>query len=73
MLGVSDQANLKAGAGDVGKTDGSSETLILLGVVVLETDLEFDGLGELPLLLILEDGEETFSNLLSGDVLACHR
>lgn len=42
MLGVSDEADLEAGSGDVGEADGSSETLILLGVVVLEADLKFN-------------------------------
>ena len=30
--------------------DGSRETLVLLGIIVLQTDLEFHGLAELPLL-----------------------
>ena len=42
MLGVSDQADLEAGSGDVGEADGSSETLVLLGIVVLEADLELN-------------------------------
>ena len=42
MLGVSDQADLEAWSGDVGETDGSSETLVLLGIVVLEADLKFN-------------------------------
>ena len=40
VLGVSDQADLKAGSGDVGQADGAGETLVLLGVVVLEADLK---------------------------------
>jgi hypothetical protein len=72
MLGVSDQADLQAGAGDVGETDGPSETLVLLGVVVLEADLELDSLGELASLLVLEDGRDGLRNLGVGDVLACH-
>ncbi|RUP47975.1 hypothetical protein BC936DRAFT_145118 [Jimgerdemannia flammicorona] len=32
--------------------DGARETFITLGIVVLETDLELNGLGELPLLLL---------------------
>ena len=31
--------------------DGSRETLVSLGVVVLESDLELNGLDEVPLLL----------------------
>lgn len=37
-------------AWDLWKTDGSRETLISLWVVVLETDLELDGLQEVTLL-----------------------
>ena len=36
--------------GKRGELDGSRETLVTLGVVVLEADLEFDGLEEVPLL-----------------------
>jgi hypothetical protein len=36
--------------GDGGELDGSRETLVTLGVVVLEADLEFDGLDEIALL-----------------------
>ena len=36
--------------GKGGELDGSGETLVTLGVVVLEADLEFDGLEEVPLL-----------------------
>jgi hypothetical protein len=70
VLGITDQANLEAWSGDVGETDGSSETLILLGVVVLKTDLELNGLGELSLLLVLEDGGEALSNLGVSNALA---
>ena len=44
--------NAHVGPGDLGKLDGSGETLVTLGIVVLETDLELDGLEEVPLLLI---------------------
>jgi hypothetical protein len=37
-------------AGDDGETDGSGETLVTLGIIVLEADLEFDGLEEVTLL-----------------------
>lgn len=33
----------------MGQSNGSRESLVTLGVVVLETDLEFDGLDEVPL------------------------
>lgn len=38
------------GTRDRGQLDGAGETLVTLGVVVLETDLELDGLEEVPLL-----------------------
>ena len=37
-------------ARDVGQLDGSRETLVTLRVIVLEADLELDGLEEVPLL-----------------------
>lgn len=47
VLGVAEDADGELGAGDGGEADGARETLVTLGVVVLETDLELDGLGEL--------------------------
>ena len=38
------------GTGNSGELDSSRETLVTLGVVVLEADLELDGLEEVPLL-----------------------
>lgn len=38
------------GAGDGGQLDGARETLITLGVIVLQADLELDGLEEVTLL-----------------------
>eukprot|EP00959_Pyramimonas_sp_CCMP1952_P054279 1135243-Pyramimonas_sp.AAC.1 len=52
MLGISEHAHLQLGTGDIGEGDGAAETLVLLGIVVLETDLELDGLSELALLLL---------------------
>jgi len=49
--GVGENADGHAGSGEVRKLDGSRETLVTLGVVVLETNLELDGLDEVPLLL----------------------
>ena len=48
---ITQNANLQAGTGSVGKTDGSGETLIVLNVVVLQTDLEFDSFSEVALAL----------------------
>lgn len=38
------------GAGDDRETDGSGETLVTLGIIVLEADLELDGFEEVSLL-----------------------
>jgi len=59
VLLISDEANLKSRSGHVGESDGSDETLILLGIVILKTELEFNGLDELTLL-----GD--FSHFLDG-------
>ena len=53
-----DLPDAHAGAGDNGQTDGSGETLITLGIIVLEADLEFDGLEEVPLLRLQRVLEE---------------
>ncbi len=37
-------------AGNLGKADGSRETLVTLRIIVLEADLELDGLEEVSLL-----------------------
>lgn len=41
-----------------------------MGIVVLKTDLQFDGLSEFSGLLILEDGLDALLNLGVCDVLA---
>jgi len=41
---VTENADGHSRAGDLGKLDRAGETLITLGIVVLEADLEFDGL-----------------------------
>lgn len=40
------------GTGDAGQLDGARETLITLGVIVLQTDLKLNGLEEVTLLLV---------------------
>lgn len=42
-----------AGAGDGRQLDGARETLVTLGVIVLQTDLKLDGLEEVTLLLVV--------------------
>jgi len=50
---VTENADGHVGAGNAGQLDGTRETLVTLGIVVLETDLELDGLQEVALLLIV--------------------
>jgi len=47
MDSISENADLHAGTGDVRHLDGTGETLITLGVIILEADLKIDGLHEL--------------------------
>jgi hypothetical protein len=47
VLGVAEHAELELGARDRGQGDRAVETLVLLGIVLLEADLQLDGLGEL--------------------------
>ena len=49
-LCVADLPNAHAWAGDNGQTNSSGETLVTLGVIVLEADLKFDGFEEVSLL-----------------------
>ena len=50
MLNISKNTDLHLRTGAERKLDGSTETLIFLGIVVLQTDLEFDGFGEVTFL-----------------------
>jgi len=60
--GIPKHAARHALARDVGQLDGAGETLVLLRVVVLEHDLEFDGLHELAL-PFLAVGDDLFDGL----------
>lgn len=62
---VTEDADAHAGAGDGGELDGARETLVTLGVIVLEADLEpagescqYSGSGGRGLLVFLLDGLE---------------
>jgi len=55
---VTEKADRHAGTGDIGQFDGSRETLVTLGIVVLEANLEFDGLDEVALLVAVGIGEK---------------
>lgn len=50
---VTENADGHVRAGDLGELDGAGETLVTLRVVVLEADLELDGLEEVALLLLI--------------------
>jgi len=52
MDGITEDADLHARARDVRKLDGTGETLITLGIVILQANLEIDGLHELAFLLL---------------------
>jgi len=52
VLSITENANAELSLGCVGQPDLTGETLILLGIVVFETNLELDGLGELALCLL---------------------
>jgi hypothetical protein len=67
VLLIGDEANLEVGSGVVGKSDGTDETLILLGIVILKTELELDGLDELAL-FSSSHGLNGFKDLGSGDL-----
>jgi hypothetical protein len=58
-------------AGHSVKLDGTRETLVTLGIVVLHDDLEFDGLEEVPLLLILRVVEELLDILAHTGYSVC--
>jgi hypothetical protein len=49
---ITENADGKVGTGNVGELDGTRETLVTLGIVVLQTNLELDGLSETTLLLL---------------------
>lgn len=65
VLGISDHADLLVRSGDVGQTVSTGETLILVGIVVLETDLELDGLEEVSLVGLgsFQNGEDLLLEL----------
>jgi len=46
VLGIGDEADLEGWSWDIWESDGSDETLVLLWIVVLKTDLELNSLSE---------------------------
>merc|ERR1719495_748701 len=70
MLLISQQTHLVLELGDVFQLDCSGESLVLLGIVVLEADLKVHSLSELPLLLlaVLEHGGHGLVQSVTGDL-----
>merc|ERR1712054_41138 len=69
VLGITKDAARETRAGHVGQLDRTSETLVLLRVIVLQHNLELDGLAELALLGrgLIEDGLDGFLKGLCWD------
>merc|ERR1712080_7928 len=67
---VTQDADGHAGAGDRGQLDGAGETLVTLGVIVLQADLELDGLEEVALLGLLRVLQELAD--LRPDISDCN-
>lgn len=67
VLSITEHANLHLGARNVGKLDRAAETLVLLWVIVLQPNLEFNGLDELAILLlgISHDSGDSFSQSIT--------
>lgn len=67
---VTDDADGELGAGDVREDNGSGETLLLVGIVVLEANLELDGLEEVALLVggSLKDVSDGLVEDVAGDL-----
>ena len=53
MKNPSNVPDCHARARDAGKLDGAGETLVTLGIIVLEADLKLDGFEKVSLLLIV--------------------
>mmetsp|Transcript_4006 Transcript_4006/g.11488 ORF Transcript_4006/g.11488 Transcript_4006/m.11488 type:complete len:231 (+) Transcript_4006:182-874(+) len=70
VVDVSQHADGQGGTRAVRELDGPAETLVLLRVVVLETDLELNRLSKAPLLGLgtLEDGGDRTAERLSGNL-----
>jgi hypothetical protein len=73
MFGISDKTDLELWSWNVGKSDGTSESLIFLGIVILKSDLEFNSFNEFSLFLFsLEDGCNSLGDLGLSKLAASH-
>ena len=63
MFLISNNADLELGTGVERKTDGTDESLVLLGIVILKTNLEFDSFSEFTSLNCSSEFSNTFGNL----------
>lgn len=52
VLSITKHADLHLGARDVGQLHRTTETLVLLGIIVFQPDLEFNGLSKITLFLL---------------------
>ena len=70
VLLVSQNADGHLRSGNIPEPHGSRETLIFLGIIVLQRDLELDGFDELPLLLLTlsKDSVNAFQQGISRDL-----
>jgi len=65
---VTKDANLDVLLARVGQTDDTAETLVLLDIPVLETNLELDGLNEVTLAALSKDGVDSVLESSSADL-----
>lgn len=68
ILGITNNADRELLLGGDGEADNTGKTLVLDGVVVLQSDLELDGLDELALLLtgVLQNGGDSLLHGIVG-------
>ena len=62
VLLIGNNADLEVWSWDVRKSDGTDESLILLWIVILKSNLELDSLGELSLLSLFSHILDAFKN-----------
>jgi hypothetical protein len=65
---ITKDANLDVLLARIGQTDNTAETLILLDIPVLETNLELDGLNEVTLATLSHDGVDSVLKSGSADL-----